>query len=157
MYLDEPGPTMSHHFSSVQSHPAIRFNSCAGVKRRSSRQKIFRLSFWALVRISVYHGLVQWKQRSFAIRCTVCLEMRWPRRKSLCTTFGAVIFDSLKSSSHRVMISGFFLLGLVRFSPRRSRNGSLSGDCTTSLLYCLIVRYASEFGAPYSTYFSVVA
>ena len=156
MYLDEPGPTMSHHFSSVHSQPPIRFSSCAGVRRRSSRQKIFRLSFCALVRMSVYHGLVQRKQRSLAIRCTVALEMRWPCRKSLRTTFGAVIFGSLKSSSHRVMISAFFRLGLARFSPRRSRNGFLSGDCAASL-YFAMVRYTKDLAAANLEYFSVVA
>ena len=127
IYREEPGPTMSHHFSSVKSHPPILFSICSGVNRNNSRQNILRFNFCAAVRMSVYHGFVHRKHRSCAMRWIVCFETSWPCRKSARLTFGAVALGSLNNSSTNVTISGFLRFGLTRFSPRQSRNASKCG------------------------------
>ena len=76
--------------------------------------------------------------------------------RSLITTFGAVMFSSLRSSSTKVTIAGFFRLGLLRFSPRRSRNGSRCGE-SPAVSKRLTTLYTIDFAVAFCAYGGYVA
>ena len=121
------GPTMSHHFSSVNSQLTITVSIASSVILNKRAQNNFRFNFCAGVKTSVYQGFVQRYIRSVAILWIVESETSKPCRAKLDLIFGAVCFGSLNHSSQSSTMVGCSRFVFFLFSPLRSRKGSRCG------------------------------
>ena len=123
-HCETAGPTMSHHFSSVNNQQSMRCSSSSSVNCSKFLQNISLFFCCEGVRTSVCQGLVQRKSKSLQIHWMVFVDIEIPRSTSSRCTFGQVVFPSLNSRSHNSTISAFFRFVERRFSLRRSRMGS---------------------------------